>query len=710
MGRKRHPVRDYFKETDDKKLVCRGCKKFVVPEETRLVILQTHFSTCANLQKLVHKDSERSDEKGQSESSRDGSVLKWIVESTDRSSRQRFGEAWVSFALSSNLGLHALSKEDFVFAAELTQEIGGVHAIGGGAAVQAIVRLKKQVRIQIKAEATGQFVSLVLDGWSVNYKKEHAHAFLFADWNNRIVFHSLEGDLLSHTAEYMTEKILKVCAQIEKDYGATVCGVVADNASVMDKALRSVKEERPLIAHHCAAHWFQLVLKDLSSCDKFVQATDVATNILTFFSKKQNLLVLRKICNALNKKSQALVHPCATRWNTSIDVMVRVLDMQEEITLACADCRLEDPLVLESKDFDVMLNVCKCLIPIAVATDEVQRNDWGALQELRTVRKMKCDLQEVKRKIADQSFIDDVLDTLDQRLQKTNWEENVEIQNVALFLTVRPSVLDENEPATSESAKEFLLTQGVLMLKRYCMKDETLEDIKARVEKQLAEYIEQDIGGPLNDLVMTETIKRWKLALVGRFSLLAKLARMIFSVRASEAAAERLFSLASYRMGARRNRLTIEKLSDELFVQFNKKQFKTKDTKVRKKRKLVEYQSEIQDGCTDDDEGVQAVAAGGLREEFIETICLPFFPERSNEDVDISYITKCTNCGVLFEREGYPTSVDGPSDMFWWCCRSCMKPFCCLCQEHELNDATGLCYHCATPELDVLRKIRSRKE
>ena len=171
------------------------------------------------------------------------------------------------------------------------------HSIGYGAARKAISRLKGFVRCEKKEMMKGQCVCLVLDGWKVRYRREHAHAFLFADWNDSIVFHSLEGDLCSHTGDYIANKIAAVCDQIESEYDDVhVCAVVVDNALVMDCVLKQVQDIRPLLVHHCTVHWFQLVLKDLCESPVLDEVINTCKDVLVFFSRRNNFVLLLKIC------------------------------------------------------------------------------------------------------------------------------------------------------------------------------------------------------------------------------------------------------------------------------------------------------------------------------------------------------------------------------------------------------------------------------
>ena len=183
-GRRRNALWDHFQKQEDGSLLCMGCRTLSLPAASRITYLQTHFSQCTALQKRVHTSKIISEtcSSTSSRKTKDGSVLKWIQDSTDKSAARRFEEACVRFALSTNMSILALSSPEFCFAAQHTHEVGGAHSIGYGAARKAISRLKGFVRCEKKEMMKGQCVCLVLDGWKVRYRREHAHAFLFADW------------------------------------------------------------------------------------------------------------------------------------------------------------------------------------------------------------------------------------------------------------------------------------------------------------------------------------------------------------------------------------------------------------------------------------------------------------------------------------------------------------------------------------------------
>ena len=81
-----------------------------------------------------------------------------------------------------------------------------------------------------------------------------------------------------------------------------------------------------------------------------------------------------------------------------------------------------------------------------------------------------------------------------------------------------------------------------------------------------------------------ENIKFWETQMWTGLPLLGRIARIAFTVRTSEAAAERSFSHASMRLTPQRNQLKIDNLSNEVFCRINSK-LTTRHVHFRRGRK-----------------------------------------------------------------------------------------------------------------------------
>jgi hypothetical protein len=216
-GRKKNSLWKFFAEQQDKTLLCRGCQKQTLSASARLVALKQHLSECEKLQSLVRDGAGISSSKKSTRSGAgiDGSVLEWIKKATDKTATERFADAWMRFALSKNLSIRSLSSPEFVFAAEVAHEMGGVHPIRFAETQRSMMRLKSHIVSQLQEQVKNHCVCLIIDGWHVKYKKEHSHGFLFSDWNDHVIFHTLVGDLRRHTSEYVVELTTKAITEIE---------------------------------------------------------------------------------------------------------------------------------------------------------------------------------------------------------------------------------------------------------------------------------------------------------------------------------------------------------------------------------------------------------------------------------------------------------------------------------------------------------------
>ena len=60
--------------------------------------------------------------------------------------------------------------------------------------------------------------------------------------------------------------------------------------------MKQVQDIRPLLVHHCTVHWFQLVLKDLCESPVLDEVINTCKDVLVFFSRRNNFVLLLKIC------------------------------------------------------------------------------------------------------------------------------------------------------------------------------------------------------------------------------------------------------------------------------------------------------------------------------------------------------------------------------------------------------------------------------
>lgn len=182
-------------------------------------------------------------------------------------------------------------------------------------------------------------VALTCDGWtSVTNTSFYALTAHYFDKNVSIKSHLLECSEFSdrHTADNIRAWVTKIFDRFE--IGAKVIALVTDNAANMKAAASLLK-----VPHlSCFAHTLNLVVQSaIKSSIKNV--VDKSKSIVQFFKKSAHALAnLNKMHVSLNMPKLKLKQDCPTRWNSTLDMLNRLLANKRAVvsTLALLDSNL----------------------------------------------------------------------------------------------------------------------------------------------------------------------------------------------------------------------------------------------------------------------------------------------------------------------------------------------------------------------------------
>lgn len=601
-------------------------------------------------------------------------------------------DMWTSVAVDTNISARFLCSARFREAVRATIRAGSF-TYGRKDWMESLTRQKKQLISKVKERMTHRPVCLILDGWRLPHRMEHSHGFLFCDYDNNIVFHSLVVDFESHTSQYLVETTNKVIHEIEELFGVYVTSIVSDNASVMLSALRQLGETRPLLLHACSAHWLSLIMRSLCDSERVKAILNQCASIRIIFAKRKAYQALHKACESklARMKGCSLAAPCATRWNSHLHGAVKLVRLGPAIELAQEE--LENPLLENASHvFHCVRSIAKVLVPLANAIDCVQSDESGILRQAVIIRELEKQIDLVKITTEDEDvrmLAEEMQSLLTERLALHQDQADNEALSACIVLCVQRSHLDDR---IGEEARTFFSDRGIKIL-RWIAKDEFQAfsdiDLKIKVMNMLAEYIETNAGATSLELLdITDAIERWKAHLIGKFRCIALLARVLLAVRSSEAAAERAFSHGIVRTQKQRTHLKAETLDLELFVRINTRWGEIKSTHKRRKRSISKSSSW---DVIEVDEGEE------FSTEDNESAYVEMSEEESEEGEDINFLQCCDTCGELL---GVPH--DG-----WEKCVSCSTLYCASCKTKELDITTRLCELCKIS--GVLQRMGVRK-
>ena len=152
-----------------------------------------------------------------------------------------------------------------------------------------------------------------------------------------------------------------------------IMGISHDNATNITNAVKLFYDQ-DIYSNRCAAHTLQLAVKkclDLSTCRPLLKTASKIVASFRQSSKRtyalENYLV-EKECKKLN-----LIQSCPTRWNSTLDMLERLLELRSAVVVIMSDRTLfnskiaKDQELLE-EDWEKIEILVTLLKPLKTAT------------------------------------------------------------------------------------------------------------------------------------------------------------------------------------------------------------------------------------------------------------------------------------------------------------------------------------------------------
>lgn len=219
-------------------------------------------------------------------------------------------------------------------------------------------------------------ISVTTDSWtSVNtqsFTTVTGH-FINNEWQLKNVVLSTMHKKEDHTAENIKTDMEEVVS----DFGIKnkVIGCVHDNAANIVRGVRDC--EFIEVSLSCAAHSLQLAVNKALSREQINKATGAASRLVGHFKhscKASNYLHEKQV--QLEIPQHKLIQKCSTRWNSTLDMLERLIEQRWAICAVLSDRRctkLSDARVLELRDdyWRIIEELTPVLQPLKVATTAV---------------------------------------------------------------------------------------------------------------------------------------------------------------------------------------------------------------------------------------------------------------------------------------------------------------------------------------------------
>ena len=476
-------------------------------------------------------------------------------------------------------------------------------------------------RYEIPSRKT--FTQKVLPALYVKVKESVATVVSLAEWyaittdcwtscaNNSFIgvtFHTISNDWQlqhlvlenvelpdKHTAENLAASLEDILKQWELD-STKLSGATVDNAANIQKAVADILKWKCL---GCFGHTINLCVKAglkqqqiqvaLARCSrlvKFFRKSTVAANLLT---KKQA---------ALESPVHKLVKDVETRWNSTYDMVQRIIEQQGPVCATLVELKRLD-LLPKEEDFTLLEQLVNVLKPFRDVTIQVQGEQYVTISIIRpllhhltenvlqlqetdssVIKNMKRDMVSNLGSRYQSLSISNLLDCacfLDPRFKSLPFMSEDNRKKLHTFVLEEAidhyeSLNSDTEPAASEEKNEDQLPLpkkhkselgqllGDMFTNLSQAKQVTSRD---KAENVLQKYLDEPC------LNIDENALKWWEQNSSRFPAISKIAQRLLCIPATSTPAERLFSTAGNIISSKRANLDPDNASMLCFLAEN---------------------------------------------------------------------------------------------------------------------------------------------
>ncbi|XP_027138680.1 zinc finger BED domain-containing protein 1-like [Larimichthys crocea] len=252
---------------------------------------------------------------------------------------------------------------------DFVQELEPRYAVPSRATISdRVVKLYDATKDNIKKMLSGENISLTTDGWTSiateAYVTVTAH-FINEDWELKDIILKTAEVQKTHTAEHVAECI----ANILGEYNVrpqSVLSITTDNAA---NYINAVERHLQVANVPCMAHTINLaVRKGLTVRAIESPINRLKATALHFNKSTTDSYLLESKQRLLGVKPAKLINDCATRWNSTYDMVCRAADQQAPVAAVIMEKKLGH-LELNTNEWSLMEQVSSLLQPFKVATE-----------------------------------------------------------------------------------------------------------------------------------------------------------------------------------------------------------------------------------------------------------------------------------------------------------------------------------------------------
>ncbi|RYR25937.1 hypothetical protein Ahy_B02g059986 [Arachis hypogaea] len=417
--------------------------------------------------------------------------------------------------------------------------------------------------------------TLMADGWTDQRQRTLINFLVYC--SKRLCFvKSVDASSMVKNASSLCDLFLEVIEWIGPD---NIVHVVTDNAANYVAVGRLINKKFENIHWSpCAAHYLNLILKDISSMPHISNLATRASKITVFVYN--HTVFLSWLIQRTDWRE--IVHPGATHFATVfitlMSIFERKLDLQSLVIDKhftgqklgrSANGRAVSAIILDNKFWDECFIACQIVSPLIKLLRLVDADDkpsLGIVYEgmLRSENGIKEMFKH--RKAAYQPYTEIINSRWDKHLKKKSSRSSLFLESWLLFsenYREAPNVMQALLDLVTLNCKVNNLDSVEAMKEIHIYRDqkESFDRPEAvRATKKLQ---------PVNNICLTISFNEWWRLFGGSAPCLQNMAVRILSQATASSGCERNWSLFDQIHTTRRNRLEHDRLSDIVYVTYN---------------------------------------------------------------------------------------------------------------------------------------------
>lgn len=439
-------------------------------------------------------------------------------------------------------------------------------------------------------------ISLTTDGWTARTKASYqaVTAHYLINWELKSALLGCFECQERHTGEYIKNEISGLLSKWNIKEKVFAC--VTDNAPNMISAVRLAN----LTHFSCVAHTLNLVVKSGLGTPEIEDIIQKIKAIVEHFNRSP--MATKKLRNMQEQlrpgeKARKLKMDVATRWNSTLDMVERILLLQEPLEAVLG--LLHNPVdSLLEEEWQVLPEIIKILKPFKEVTEQMSSQTKVTVSMVIAITDGICwklRNQEISTQIG-RNFLSEISRELNSRIE--NYPRHSILSQAAL-LDPRFKRLGFKDDSSYENAKRTLTTNVERILNRRplesliseavseeaCRPEIREDSVWGRFDMTASSFRQSGVASSIikvkryieeNNISRQACPLKWWKSRAEVFPEISNLAEKYLSVMATSVPCERIFSKSGQLLNEKRSNLKASRVDKLLFLHVNSRLYADK--------------------------------------------------------------------------------------------------------------------------------------